>query len=91
MDVQKHIRDLSDGFQYRDANGDVGDKHAVHHVHMDVVRVGDAVDIPFQICKIGGEDGRRNFDHEKDLFSVVFRQRGRAGETGFVTVGPGGA
>ena len=91
MYIQEHVRDLPDGLKHRDTDGNVGDEHAVHHVHMDVVRVGDAVDIPFQICKIGGEDGRRNFDHEKDLFSVVFRQRGRAGETGSVTGGPGGA
>ena len=51
MDVQKHIRDLSDGFQYRDANGDVGDKHAVHHVHMDIIGIGDAVNIPPRFAK----------------------------------------
>ena len=85
MDVQEHIRDLSDGFQYRDADGDVGDKHAVHHVHMDIIGIGDAVDIPLQICKIGGEDRRGNFNHGDDLFSVVFRRKNRTAETGSVT------
>ena len=68
--VQGQLRGGPDGLHHRDADGDVGDKHPVHHVHMDVVGGGDAMDIPLQIRKIGGEDGRRDFDHEKPLFSL---------------------
>ncbi len=42
----------------RDADGEIGNESAVHHVHMEVVGIGNPPDIPFQIDKIGGEDGR---------------------------------
>ena len=73
VDVQGQLRDLADGLHHRDADGDVGDEHAVHHIHMDVVGVGDAVNVPLQIRKIGGEDGRSNFNHGEDLFPLSFR------------------
>ena len=70
MYVQGEGRDGPDGPHHRDADGDVGDKDAVHHVHVDVVGGGDALDVPLQIREIGGEYGRRDFNHDKPLFSV---------------------
>ncbi len=58
MDVQEHVGALADGLDHRDADGEIGNESAVHHVHMEVVGIGDPPDIPFQIDKIGGEDGR---------------------------------
>ena len=77
VNVQEHVGHLADGLHHRDADGDVGHEHAVHHVHMDVVGGRDAVDVPLQICKIGGEDGRSNFDHMKALFSVSLAAFGK--------------
>ena len=37
MHVQRQRRDGPDGLDHRDADGDVGDEHSVHHVHMDVI------------------------------------------------------
>ena len=91
VNIQEHIRDLPDRLQHRDADGDIGHEHAVHHVHMDVVGVGNAVNVPLQIRKIGGEDGRRNFNHGDDLFSLNFRQMGRRCGTCFVADGGGNA
>ena len=51
----------------------------------------DAVNVPLQIRKIGGEDGRRNFNHGDDLFSLNFRQMGRRCGTCFVADGGGNA
>ena len=75
VDVQEHVRHLADGLEHRQADGDVGDEHAVHHVYMDVVGVRDAVDVPLQIGKISGEDGRRDFDHGNPSFLYVFPRR----------------
>ena len=46
VDVQKHVRVLPDGLEYRNADGDVGDKRAVHHIDMEVVGGGYPLDIP---------------------------------------------
>ena len=46
VDVQKHVGVLPDGLEHRDADGDVGDKGAVHHIHMEVVGGGYPLDIP---------------------------------------------
>ena len=72
-DHQVHIQGQggggADGLHHGDADGDVGDEQAVHHVHMDVIRGGDAADIPLQVGKVGGKNRRRDLDHKNDLFS----------------------
>ena len=65
MHVQRQLRGGADGFHHRDADGDVGDEHAVHHVHVDIIGGGDPLNIPLQIRKIRREDGGCDFDHKK--------------------------
>ena len=71
VNIQGQRRGGADGFHHRDTDGNVGDEHAVHHIHMDVIGGGDALDIPLQIGKIRGEDGRCDFYHGKPLFSFI--------------------
>ena len=75
VDVQEHVCHLADGLEDRQADGDVGNEYAVHHIHMDIIGGGDAVDVPLQIGKISGEDGRCDFDHGNPSFLSVFRRR----------------
>ena len=63
MDVQKHVCTLADGLYYRDANGKVGDKAAVHHIHMEIVRGRHFFDVPLQIDKIGGQNRGSDLYH----------------------------
>ena len=69
MYVQRQLCGRPDGLDHRNADGNIGDEHAVHHIHVDVIGGGDSLNIPLQICKIGGENGRCNLYHEKPLFS----------------------
>jgi len=61
-DHQVHVQGQgsggADGLHHRDADGDVGDKHAVHHIHMDVIGGGNFLNVPLQVGKVGGENGR---------------------------------
>jgi hypothetical protein len=67
--VQRQHGGGPQGLDHRDANGDIGDEHAVHHVHVDVIGGGDPLDVPLQICEIGGENAGCDLYHGKPLFS----------------------
>ena len=67
MHVQGQGSDRSQRLHHRNADGDVGDEHSVHHIHMHPVGAAalDVVNIPFQIGKIGGQNRRSNDRHRK--------------------------
>ena len=68
MGIQKEVGVLPDGGHHRHPDGDVGHEHAVHHVHMEPVGGGgDPADLPVQVAKIGGENGRRDLYHNSSL------------------------
>ena len=46
VDVQRQGCDRADGLHYRDADGDIGHKQAVHHIHMEVVGRFNPADLP---------------------------------------------
>ena len=50
--VQKLAGAGAQGLDHRHADGNVGDKHAVHHVHVEPVGVGDPLNVPLKIGKI---------------------------------------
>ena len=64
VDVQRQIRHRADALYHRDADGDIGDEQAVHDVHVDIVGVGDALDVTAQMGEVGGEDGGGDLDHD---------------------------
>ena len=68
MHVQGQVRHRMDALHHRDADGDVGHEQAVHHVHMDVIRSGDGLNVPGQIRKVRRQDRGGNFDHENRSF-----------------------
>ncbi len=67
VDVQKHVGALADRLDHRDADGEVGHKGAVHHIHMEVVGGGHPLDVPLQIDEIGGQNRRSDFNHGMSL------------------------
>ena len=75
MNIQRQIGNLTDGGNHRNADGDIGNKNAVHHVNMDKVcaEVTQSTDIPLQIYKVGRQNGRGNFRHNKVLlYTLLF-------------------
>ena len=46
MDVQSHVRHRPDGLDHRQADGDIGHEETIHHVHVEVVRRADLLNVP---------------------------------------------
>ena len=67
--IQEHVGALADGLDHRDADGDVGHKAAVHHVHVEVIGGGHLFNVPFQVDKIGGENRGGDLDHDDSSLS----------------------
>ena len=67
MHVQRQIRDAADGGDDRNTDRDIRNENAVHDVYMDIIHAGfrELADVALQIDKIGGKNGRGNFDHDK--------------------------
>lgn len=86
--IQKLSGELSQRLHHRHANADVGDKHTVHHIHMEPVRFPDPLDIPAQVGKVGGEDGGGDCNHDTSFLS---RQPLAGQGPGQGTHGPPGA
>ena len=65
MNVQRQIGDAPDRSDDGHTNGDIRDKCAVHHVHVDIVRTGlcQGVNIPLQIDKICRENRGSELNH----------------------------
>ena len=65
MHVQRQFRYLPQSLHHRHADGNVGHKQAVHHIHMNpVAPMGlNIMDIPRQIRKIRRQDRRCNDRH----------------------------
>ena len=74
MHIQKSAGGLAKRFDHGNADGNVGHKMAVHHVHMEPVRAGgqDQFNIPLKICKVGRKDRGGKHGHERVLLSTVF-------------------
>ncbi len=53
VNVQRQLSGRPEGLDDRNADGDIGHKHTVHHVHMNVIGGGNALNIPFKIREIG--------------------------------------
>ena len=70
MHVQKGVGVLAHRLQHRQAKGDIGDKIAVHHVKVDQIGAGDAVQAGAQPGEVGGENGGGNFNHGEAFLSV---------------------
>ena len=82
MHVQRQRADAGNGLHHRQPDREIGNKQPVHDVYVDVVCPGGAerADIPLQIDEIGGQNGRRDLNHEKlppfeihtDIISNIF-------------------
>jgi len=46
MDVQRQLRDLADGLHHGDADRNIGDEYTVHDIYMNIVGIGDAMNVP---------------------------------------------
>ena len=64
VDIQRQRRHRADGLHHRDADGDIGDEQAVHHIHMDIVGGVDALNVAAEVGKVGRQNGRGYTDHE---------------------------
>ena len=60
--VDGQRRAIADGLEHGDADADIGDEAAVHHVKVDVVGGGDGLDAAPELGEVGGEDGRCDLD-----------------------------
>jgi hypothetical protein len=72
VEVQRQSRALADRLDDGEADRDVGDEVAVHHVHVELVGAPrlDARDLVGEDGVVGGEDGRGDLDrarHERLL------------------------
>ena len=54
VNIQRQIRHRTDGLHHRNADGNIGHKQPVHHIHMNPVSAvaADIPDVPLQIRKI---------------------------------------
>ncbi|MPM39710.1 hypothetical protein SDC9_86344 [bioreactor metagenome] len=68
VNIQRQGCGGTDRLDHRNPDGNVGDKHTVHHVHMDIVGGGNFPNVPLQVRKVGGQDRRRYLDHKKPSF-----------------------
>ena len=71
MDVQGQWGTPPDRGYHRNTNGDVGDKGPIHHIYMEPIGGGNPANIPLQIDKIGGENGRCDLCHSVRILSVI--------------------
>ena len=69
MDIQRKVRDRTNGLHHRDAYGDVGHKQAVHNIHMDIVGGFNALNIPAEVGKVSRENGGCDLDHGEWILS----------------------
>ena len=79
MDIQKHVGGLPQGLDHRHPDADVGDKHPVHHIHMEPVGGFYLLHVPAQVGKVGGEDGGGNPNHSVSFLSCHPRRAARWG------------
>ena len=56
--IQRHRADGLDALDHGQAEGQVGHKVVVHHVHVDGVGIADALQLGFEVDEVGGEDAR---------------------------------
>ena len=54
----RQVGDLADASHNRLAQRQIRNEMMIHHVHMDEIRVGDGLEVAFQIAEIGGQDAR---------------------------------
>ncbi len=58
MHVDRQIGHLTDTGHNRLAKRQIRNEMMIHHIHMDEIRIGDCLEITFQVAEIGGQNAR---------------------------------